>query len=84
MSTLSWIILIVANIPLCWLLGWVVFKDWGDFWECVKFWLTPDIISAFRGEWIEDQWAQMKLFVWLVLCLVAFCAEGVALAKWLQ
>ena len=83
MSTLGWIILVVVNIPVCWLLGWVVFKDWGDFWECVKFWLTPDIISAFRGEWIEDQWAQMKLFLWVALCAGAFFGESIALAKWL-
>jgi hypothetical protein len=79
MSTVGWIILVVANIRLYWLVGWVVFKDWGDFWECVKFWLTPDIISLFRGEWIEDQWAQMKLFVWLALCAGAVLAEGLAL-----
>ena len=24
------------------------------FFQCVKFWFTPDIISAFRGEYHED------------------------------
>jgi hypothetical protein len=79
MSTVGWIILMVANLPLYWLVGWVLFKDWDNFWDCIKFWLTPDIISLFRGEWIEDQWAQMKLFVWLALCAGAVLAEGLAL-----
>jgi hypothetical protein len=79
MSTVGWIILMVANLPLYWLVGWVLFKDWDNFWDCIKFWLTPDIISLFRGEWIEDQWAQMKLFVWLTLCAGAVLAEGLAL-----
>jgi hypothetical protein len=79
MSTVGWIILMVANLPLYGLVGWVLFKDWDNFWDCVKFWLTPDIISLFRGEWMEDQWAQMKLFVWLALCAGAVLAEGLAL-----
>jgi hypothetical protein len=79
MSTLGWIILVVANIPLYWLVGWILFKDWENFWDCLKFWLTPDIISLFRGEWIEDQWAQVKLSLWLVLCAGAVLAEGLVL-----
>jgi len=82
MSTVGWIILIVANIPLYWFVGWILFKDWGNFWDCVKFWLTPDIISAFRGEWIEDQWAQMKLFVWVTLCTGAVFGESLLLGHW--
>jgi hypothetical protein len=39
------------------------FDSFGDFLECVRYWLTPDIVSLFRGEWAEDQWASMKLFV---------------------
>ena len=79
MSAVGWIILVAANIPLYWLVGWLLFKDWENFWDCVKFWLTPDIISLFRGEWIEDQWAQVKLSLWLVLCAGAVLAEGLVL-----
>ena len=42
------------------------FGDWGGFWDCVRFWFTPDIISLFCGEWEEDRWAEMKLGLWLV------------------
>jgi hypothetical protein len=41
------------------------FSDRYEFWECIKFWLTPNFISLFRGEYWEDVWGEMKLFLWL-------------------
>lgn len=70
----GWLILIVVNIPISIGIGWVIFSTWEEFFECVKFWLTPDIISMFRGEWVEDTWAELKLFAWLALC--AACVFG--------
>jgi len=67
-------VLIVLNIPVYLLIGWVLFSDWGEFWECVRFWLTPDVISLFRGEWGEDWWAEMKLGVFSLAC--AACVYG--------
>ena len=43
------------------------FRDRYDFWECIKYYLTPDIISAFRGDWKHDIWAEATLFVWFAL-----------------
>jgi hypothetical protein len=43
------------------------FTDFSGFWECVRYWLRPDIISLFRGEWDEDRWAELKLFIWAAL-----------------
>jgi len=52
------------------------FGDWSGFWECVHYWFTPDIVSIFRGEWEDDRWASLKLFIWLALsvgtAIVAF------------
>ena len=52
---------LLTAVPLYMLL----FKDWDDFLESVKFWLMPDIISMFRGKYWEDAWAELKLLVWL-------------------
>ena len=41
------------------------FNTHDDFFEAIRHWFTPDIISAFRGEWGEDQWNELKLFLWL-------------------
>ena len=43
------------------------FGDWSGFRECIRYWFTSDLISLFRGEWTEDRWASLKLFVWLAL-----------------
>ena len=47
----------------------VFFDNLGDFFECVRFWIMPDITSAFRGEWHDDQWSELKLFLYLALCV---------------
>ncbi|HEX4350730.1 MAG TPA: hypothetical protein VH251_10090 [Verrucomicrobiae bacterium] len=44
-----------------------IFGDWEGFWECVKFWFTPDIICLFRGQWQEQDWSELKLFLWFAL-----------------
>ena len=43
------------------------FGDFSGFWECVRYWLRPDIRSLFRGESVEDAWSELKLFVWAAL-----------------
>ena len=45
------------------------FKDFGDFLECVRFYLTPNIISMFRGELAEDWWGSTKLGVWIAVSI---------------
>ena len=81
MSTTAWTILLIANIPVYWLLGWVVFQQWDEFFESVRFWLTPDIFSAFRGEYGDSQWANLRLFLWAVLCAVSIYGEYSLLTK---
>ena len=41
------------------------FRDMHELFDSIKFWLTPDIISLFRGEYLEDTWAEWKLIAWL-------------------
>lgn len=47
----------------------LLFDNLDEFVHCVKFWLTPDIISLFRGQFYEDMWAEMKLILWLVVTI---------------
>ena len=83
MSTTAWTILLIANIPVYWLLGWVVFKEWDEFWECVRFWFTPNILSAFRGEYFDDVWAEMRLGLWIAVCGAAVYGESYLWARYL-
>ena len=58
---------IAVGILTALLLFRVFFSDLSEFGECLRFYFQPDWISAFRGEWVEDKWSTMKLFVWLCL-----------------
>ncbi len=43
------------------------FNGLEDFADCVKYWMTPDIIAIFRGEWDRQYWAETRIFFWLLL-----------------
>lgn len=63
--------LVIASLGLGVFVAFCFFKpffgDWSGFWDCMRYWFTPDLISMFRGVWDEDRWATMKLFVWFAL-----------------
>lgn len=67
-ETKSWVLLGILNIPVYLGLGKLIFDDWACFFESIGFWLTPDWISMLRGQWAEDWWGTLKLFVFLGLC----------------
>lgn len=71
----------VLNVPVYILIGRVLFEDWSGFFESVKFWLTPDIISWFRGERWEDAWAETRLLLFVVLCVIAVVLEYLSINK---
>jgi len=75
MNATKLIIFGVANIPIYFLVGYVFFKNWTEFWESIRFWLTPDILSAFRGEYWDDCWGEMKLVLWFGCCIACVVAE---------
>jgi hypothetical protein len=72
---------IVVGIGMAALLFRVFFDDLEDLGECVKYWLTPDIISMFRGEWAEDQWASLKLMAYLFFCVGSGWLTDIGLHK---
>ena len=62
------------------LLYFVMFKDWDEFVECVEFYCTPDIISALRGRYWDDVWAETRILLWLGISLAA----GASAYAWLN
>jgi len=68
-------ILIVANLPLYWFLGKILFKDWNGVLECFRYALTPNIISWFRGEYTEDWWAGMRIYFYVIGCVACVLVE---------
>jgi hypothetical protein len=43
----------------------ILFNSKEDFFEALRYWFTPDIISAFKSEWTEDTWNEMKIALWI-------------------
>ena len=81
---MNWIllgVLVVANVPLYLLLGHTFFGGWDGFLEALRFWLTPDVWSLFKGEYWEDWSAEMRLFIFVVVCVAAVAAEYALLVK---
>lgn len=58
------------------------FEDWAGFWECVRYYLTPDILSLFRGEYGADVWASLKLGVYTFLSAGSGYLAFVKLHEW--
>lgn len=58
---------VIVGCTVAALLWRLFFEDMDEFKECLRFWITPDVISMFRGEWAEDWWAEVKLGAWMFL-----------------
>lgn len=59
---------IVFSFPVYWLVGRYFFSDWQDFLENLRLLYQPFWLSAFRREFNEDIWAEIKLFFYLLIC----------------
>lgn len=58
-----------------------IFGDADGFWECVRFWFTPNIVSWFQEEYYEDLVSTFKLHAWLGCGVLAGAVVHVALQK---
>lgn len=57
---------IIAAVFVMYVTYKLIFGSWEELSEALGFWLTPDIFSWFRGEAMEDFFAELKLGVWIV------------------
>ena len=69
------IILAIGNIPIYFLLGKVLFTDKEGFFEAIKFWFKPDILSWFNGEYWDDRTAEFKLGMLLLGSVMVVVGE---------
>ena len=65
MATVSIVLSVIAGVGAMVLLFKPLFGDKEGFFDCVKFWITPDIFSLFSGQYFEDRWSEMKLGLWI-------------------
>lgn len=80
-ASIAFIICGVLNIPLLFLIGKWLFGDWYEFWDAIKFWLTPDIVSLLTGEYWSDNKAELKLAVFVLLIIGILLGELMLVAE---
>jgi hypothetical protein len=61
----------------------LIFGDFQGFVECIRYWFQPDFVSFVRGEWMEDKWGSLKLFVWIALSVGCGILAYYQLPGWL-
>lgn len=74
MNPLPLIVLVVLNLPLFGLLSTIFFHQEG-LGGALKYWFMPDLVSLFRGEYIDDQWAEAKLLIYAIVCGLTVVSE---------
>lgn len=75
------ILSVLAGLLTAAMLFDLLFGDWEEFVHCVKFWFTPNLLSALRGEWEDDVWAETKLLIFFGLSIAVGVLAYVNLAS---
>ncbi len=68
-------ILILLDLYLFSIYFRFIFSNEDDFHNSLKYTLTPDIFSLFRGEYFKDRFAEFKLGVFIFLCIITIALE---------
>ena len=55
METVSIIIAIIAGLGVMVLLFKPIFGNADEFFDCIKFWFTPEIFSLIFGKFFQDK-----------------------------
>jgi hypothetical protein len=82
MNLHGWIALVIFNIPIYPIVGYMFWDDLADFWLSAKYLFIPDIISIFRGEYYDDWFEEYKVFLWWGICALLVYLEGQIIMKY--
>jgi hypothetical protein len=74
-SLIILIILLVLDVPLFLYLGSLIFGGWAGFYESIKWSLIPDFLSLLAGKLLKDMKNELKLSLFLSICLVILFLE---------
>lgn len=62
-------------------LGWLFFRTWEEFFDCLLHSLTPDFISRLKGNFLLDILGEFKFFLFLVASLLVAAGEKWAIEE---
>ncbi len=66
---------VLLNGPAFYVIATFFWSSLDGFGESVRFYFTPDLWSAIRGECIDDIWNELKLMWFVAICASILFAE---------
>ena len=73
-ESLFWIAIVLCNVPVCLGFGWLVFRNWENFWEAVRASLMAQCLTSRPKSW-RDVWVENKLSLWVLCCGLCLLSE---------
>jgi hypothetical protein len=70
----------ILNIPCYGMFASVLFGRDGMV-SAIRYAFIPDIISALKGEYIDDRWSELMLMVWVALSAGTVLSEYTFIKK---
>ena len=68
-------ILLIANLPIYYLVFKQAFHTKEEFLEALKYYFQPDLLSTVKGETLDDMKYSQKLAMCLFVCVLIFAFE---------
>lgn len=68
-------VVLIANWPIYTRLMQFFFGDASGLAQALGYWALPDLLSLLMNRYWEDQWAEFRLTLWLILCAGVVVAE---------
>ena len=81
-NNISYLKLSLINLPLFFLIGKVFFKDIEGLLTSIRFLITPDLLSAIRGEFWDDWWESLRFLIFVVVCVTLLLSEKAFIEKY--
>lgn len=69
------ITLSIVSLPIYGMFASLLFGNSGDFLKSLRYLWTSDVVSAFRGDYLEDRWSEAMFTFWLIGCVIVVASE---------
>ena len=81
-NSISYFKLSLINLPIYFLIGKVFFKNIEGFLTSLRFLITPDLLSAIRGEFLDDWWESLRFLIFILVCVILLFSEKAFIEKY--
>lgn len=76
------IVVSISSLPMYGLIARIFFGDKLEtLGEAIKYVLTPDLVSLFKGRYVDDYWHSFKFGAFLVTCVLWVLAISELIVK---